>query len=76
MTTAYTNEIHAAILAAYSDPYERIGVAVLALALRDATGEHPRLALSARRWLRKHGKSWMEALTLESQCIRELTHEH
>ena len=76
MTTTYTNEIHAAILAGYSDPYERIGVAVLALALRDAAGEHPRLALSARRWLKKHGKAWMEALNLDPRYIKELIDGH
>lgn len=76
MTTAYTNEIHAAILAGYSDPYERIGVAILALALRDAAGEQPRLALSARLWLRKPGRAWMEALNLDPRCIKELIDGH
>jgi hypothetical protein len=72
MTSPYPDDIHQAILLGYTDPYERIGAAVVALALKDSIGEHPRLAQSARKWIRNRGKTWIEALGLEPQYLKEL----
>jgi len=74
MTGGYTDMIHAAILAAYSDPYERIGAAVVALALKDACSEQPGIARNASRWLKKRGKTWMGTLNLEPEHIKEHIH--
>jgi hypothetical protein len=73
-SSAYTDLIHAAILAAYSDPYERIGAAVVALALKDACSAQPGIARNASRWLKKRGKTWMETLNLEPEHIKEHIH--
>lgn len=74
MTGGYTDVIHAAILAAYSDPYERIAAAVVALALKDACSQQPGIARNASRWLKKQGKTWLGTLNLESDYIKEHIH--
>jgi hypothetical protein len=72
MPVIYTDEIHQAILSAYADPYDRIGAAVLALALKDAVSEHPMIAPAARKWLKAQGKSWVDALGLPRTFLRSL----
>jgi hypothetical protein len=61
----YTDEIHTAVLTLYTDPYERIAAAVIALAIKDAGRHHPQ----ARDWLARQGKSWLAALGLDPRSF-------